>query len=131
MDRTSLSYYEIDSKIVQELFRLTHDEKLNWKRDEEGVFYAEYNGIKANVEQYNFQRMNDQSSDNTMLCISVSVPSEGENVVDNLLRFDYSIGTELYSLIMEMISISYKEWNDSYENGLDKGSKMLTYLSSL
>jgi len=129
MDNFLVDTYKLQIKLIFEVRRLTFSGKLKWKRNDEGIFFSKHKKLKVSLDFYNFARMDEESSDNSMVLFSIDVPdSEGYS---NKLMFDYSIGTEAYNIIRETLAFSYDDWSSSWETGTKKNLKMLKYMSKL
>lgn len=129
MDNYSINTYELKINLIQELVRLAKASKLVWKKDDMDIYHGTYKKLKVSVEFYNFQRMDEESSDDTMAVLSIEICNRNPELG---LIFDYSIGTEGFELIVKSLSLSFPDWKESWKkNGIKKKIQMLEYMNNL
>jgi len=123
MDKDKLA-----KKIIRDLHRLSKNGKLKWAKDELGIYRAKHKKLKVSVERYNFHRMDERSSDDSILELSIQVAKKKKY---HAIIFTYSIGTKEFELIHEMLSFSFKDWRESWTRGKKKKKKILAYLNKI
>ena len=108
-------------EIIHSLLRLTHAQKLVWKRVECDTdrYEATTNGQSFYVEFIYFLRTDEVGSDRTMARLSA------------FLLFDFCIGTEGFDLLCEMLSIGDEKWTEARARGNKRQEEGLKFLSEL
>jgi hypothetical protein len=129
MDVYQIDTYQLKLRVLNELVRLTSSGKLFWKKDDHDLYITEKENLKISVEFYNYQRMDEMSSDDTVLSIAISVD---QNEILNAVRYDFSIGSEGFDLVVKMLSSSFPDWKETWERiAIRKSSNVLSYLKEL
>lgn len=129
MEKTTIGVHQNELNIINQILRLTQELKLKWHRnDESGIYSSEYKNLKVEIDFYNFQRMDEESSDNTITEISIC---ESQSIPSNKLIFTYSIGTEAFTIINEIVSYTFDDWKESWNRGLKKQFEINRYISEL
>ena len=129
MDYYSIDTYRIQLKILNEIVRLSKIKKLVWKKDKSDFYNAKFKGLELKLELYNFRRMDEKSSDDTIASLSIITSTKEKK---DRLSFDYSIGTEGFELIMKSLSYSFETRSDSWERvAVKRKARILEYISNL
>lgn len=108
--------------MIRELLSLTKQEKLQWAKsvDKCDKFDASASGKHFYVEFIYLARTDEVGSDRTIARLSAF----------NLL-FDYSIGTEGFDLLCEMLSPSDENWSEARRRGQKRFEDGMRFLQSL
>lgn len=129
MEVQTIEMYQNELRTLYQILRLTQESKLVWRRnDVSGIYSSEYEKLKVEIDFYNFQRMDEESSDNTIAEMSIS---ESHSSPTNKLIFTHSIGTEAFMVIRKIVSFAFEDWKDSWNNGLKKQIEINNYIQKL
>jgi len=124
----SIDSTKLNLELLSHIWRLTKSKKLIWKKDDLGYFHSSYENIKAKIEFYNFQRMDERSSDDTIGEIEIEILDSG---IRKALIFEYSIGTKGFDLLKKMVYFNNKSSRESWIRLQKRKISMIDYLSKL
>lgn len=109
-------------RMIKQMLLLTKSGKLRWSKssDDCDKFEAAVSGQAFHVEFIYLARTDEVGSDRTVARFCAF----------NLM-FDYSIGTEGFDLLCEMLSTSDQEWVESRERGRVRFERGMRFLHDL
>ena len=128
MKYSDIDIIDIEIKLTEHICNLSKAEKLIWKRNELGYYFASHENLSVQIEFFNFERMDEQSSDDS--CGTVFIDILKKTKTDRL-GFDFSVGTKQFSNLKKAISYNFKDWKDSLERGGRKYVEMLEYFENI
>ena len=129
IDYYSVDMYQRTLEMINELWRLTKSKKLKWKRNELGVYYTKYKGLKVSMYFINYHRMDEQSSDSSEIELKIEITAFKPSKV---LITNHSIGTEAFSTLCKIKNCGYKKsWRKSQKRFVKQQTAMLDYLNQL
>ncbi len=108
--------------MIRELILLTRQARLQWVKSQDDCdkYKASISGKKFYVEFLYLARTDEVGSDRTLARFSAFS-----------LIHDYSIGTEGFDLLCEMLSIGDQDWTESRERGQSRFEEGMRFLQEL